>query len=122
MEKIKIIIADDHPVFRGGLMKMIGNDNEIEIIAEAENGEKALNKIIELNPDIALLDIDMPKMTGIQILKELKNVPVDRLEDSYSIIHSLRANTKKSDRTNKKILSFAGSFGDMTEKDYNEFV
>jgi hypothetical protein len=56
------------------------------------------------------------------ILKELKNVPVDRLEDLYSIIHSLRANTKKSDRTNKKILSFAGSFGDMTEKDYNEFV
>ncbi len=72
MEKIKIIIADDHPVFRGGLMKMIETDNEIKIIAEAENGEKALNKIIELNPDIALLDIDMPKMTGIQILKELK--------------------------------------------------
>ncbi len=56
------------------------------------------------------------------ILKELKNVPVDRLEDLYSIIHSLRANTKKSDKTNKKILSFAVSFGDMTEKDYNEFI
>ena len=56
------------------------------------------------------------------ILKELKNVPVDRLEDLYSIIHSLRANTKKSDSPNKKILSFAGSFADMTEKDYNEFV
>jgi len=56
------------------------------------------------------------------ILKELKNVPVERLEDLYSIIHSLRANTKKSDKTNKKILSFAGSFGDMTEKDYNEFL
>ncbi len=56
------------------------------------------------------------------ILKELKNVPVDRLEDLYSIIHSLRANTKKSDSKTKKILSFAGSFGDMTEKDYNEFL
>ncbi|CAN5233241.1 hypothetical protein BH20BAC1_BH20BAC1_20860 [soil metagenome] len=56
------------------------------------------------------------------ILKELKNVPVDRLEDLYSIIHSLRANTKKSDKISKKILSFAGSFGDMTEKDYDDFL
>lgn len=54
------------------------------------------------------------------ILKELKNVPVDRLEDLYSIIHSLRANTKKSDKRSKRILSFAGSFGDMTETDYND--
>lgn len=70
--KIRIIIADDHPVFRSGLKKTIETDEEIEIIGEAENGETALNKILELNPDIALLDIDMPKMTGIQILKELK--------------------------------------------------
>ncbi len=56
------------------------------------------------------------------ILKELKNVPVDRLGDLYSIIHSLRANKKKSDKTSKKILSFAGSFGDMSERDYNDFL
>lgn len=71
-KKISIIIADDHPVFRSGLMKIIETDKEIEIIGEADNGESALNKILELNPDIALLDIDMPKMTGIQVLKELK--------------------------------------------------
>ncbi len=71
-KKIRIIIADDHPVFRSGLMKTIEADKEIEIIGEADNGEKALNKILELNPDIVLLDIDMPKMTGIQLLKELK--------------------------------------------------
>lgn len=56
------------------------------------------------------------------ILKELKNVPVNQLEDLYSIIHSLRANTKKPGKTSKKILSFAGSFGDMSERDYNEFL
>jgi len=55
-------------------------------------------------------------------MKELKNVPVDRLKDLYSIIHSLRANTKKSDKTSRKILSFAGSFNDMTDKDYNDFL
>ncbi len=55
------------------------------------------------------------------ILKEIKNVPVDRLEDLYSIVHSLRANTKKSNNTAKKILSFAGAFGSMPEKDYKDF-
>ena len=56
------------------------------------------------------------------IMKELKNVPVDRLEDLYSIIHSLRANTKKTEKASKKILAFAGSFSDMTENDYNDFL
>jgi len=70
-KKIKIVIADDHPVFRNGLKKLIEEDPSIEIIGEAENGEKALELIIELNPLIAVLDIDMPKMSGIQVLKSL---------------------------------------------------
>ena len=71
-KKIRIIIADDHPVFRSGLRKIIEADENIEIIGEADNGETAFNKILDLNPQLALLDIDMPKMTGIQVLKELK--------------------------------------------------
>ncbi|MEO5995922.1 MAG: hypothetical protein ABIN89_04325 [Chitinophagaceae bacterium] len=61
-------------------------------------------------------------LTFNTILEELKNVPVDRLEDLYSIIHSLQIDTKKSDKTGKKILSFAGSFRDMSEKDYDDFL
>lgn len=76
-KKIKIIIADDHPIFRKGLRKIIEADNEIEILGEAENGESALKKILDLKPDIALLDIDMPKLTGIQVLKELKKRKVN---------------------------------------------
>ena len=56
------------------------------------------------------------------ILKELKNVPVDKLEDLYSIIHALQTNTRKVDKVNQEILSFAGSFEDMSESDYNDFV
>lgn len=70
-KKIKIIIADDHPVFRSGLKKLIEEDSSIEILGEAENGEKALELINELKPQIAVLDIDMPKMSGIQVLKSL---------------------------------------------------
>lgn len=76
-KKIKIVIADDHPIFRKGLRKIIEADNEIEILGEAENGESALKKILDLKPDIALLDIDMPKLTGIQVLKELKKRKVN---------------------------------------------
>lgn len=70
--KINIVIADDHPIFRNGLKQIIEEDEGIKIIGYAENGEKALEKIDELNPEIALLDIDMPKMTGLQVLKQMK--------------------------------------------------
>ncbi|MDQ3021793.1 MAG: response regulator transcription factor [Bacteroidota bacterium] len=77
MQKIKITIADDHPVFRSGLRKIIEEDNEIEIIGEADNGEKAIELIQELKPDIALLDIDMPKLSGMDVLKEMKKKKID---------------------------------------------
>ena len=56
------------------------------------------------------------------ILEELKSVPVDRLEDLYSFIHSLKANPKKSESSKKKILSYAGSFNTMPQKDYDDFL
>ncbi len=56
------------------------------------------------------------------IIKELKNVPVDRLEDIYSFINSLRANIKKPNSNREKILSFARSFEDMSEKDYDDYI
>lgn len=56
------------------------------------------------------------------ILKELKNVPVDKLGDLYSIVHSLQTNVKKPGNKTQKILSYAGSFGDMTKRDFGDFV
>ncbi|GAA4400012.1 hypothetical protein GCM10023187_12670 [Nibrella viscosa] len=56
------------------------------------------------------------------ILEELKDIPVNRLEDLYSLIHSLRADTKKSGAAHKQILSYAGSFRDMSQEDYDSFV
>jgi hypothetical protein len=56
------------------------------------------------------------------ILEELKNVPVEKLEDLYSIIHSLRTNIKKTDTKSQEILSYAGTFGDMSKSDYGDFV
>ncbi len=71
-KEISILIADDHPIFRSGLRQLIEGEKNIKIIGEADNGEKALEIIREKNPDIAILDLDMPKMTGLQVLKNLK--------------------------------------------------
>jgi hypothetical protein len=56
------------------------------------------------------------------ILKEIKDVPVNRLEELYQFIHSMTPSTKKTELSRKKILSFGGSFSDMSEKDYADFL
>ena len=69
--KIRIIMADDHPIFRSGLRQIIEEDNNIEILGEADNGQAALELIDKFKPDIVLLDIDMPVKTGLDVMKEL---------------------------------------------------
>jgi len=71
-KKITVIIADDHPIFRNGLKQMLNEEANIILLGEANNGEKALQLITEKKPDIAILDIDMPRMTGLEVLRELK--------------------------------------------------
>jgi len=69
--KIRIIMADDHPIFRSGLRQIIEEDSNIDILGEADNGKSALEMIDKFNPDIVLLDIDMPVMTGLDVMREL---------------------------------------------------
>jgi DNA-binding NarL/FixJ family response regulator len=71
-EKVKIIIADDHPIFRGGLRQVIDSEQKFQVVAEAEDGETALNLIEEQKPDIVIFDVNMPKMTGFVAAKELR--------------------------------------------------
>ena len=71
MEKIKVIIADDHPMMRRGIKSVLVTDAEIEIVAEAKDGEEAYNLICSLIPDVALIDVEMPKMTGLEILRRI---------------------------------------------------
>lgn len=72
MEKIKIIIADDHTMFLQGIVSLLENEENITILGKAENG-KAVFKIIEnAIPDIILLDISMPEMDGIEVTKIIK--------------------------------------------------
>lgn len=73
INEIKIIVADDHPAFRGGVKWAISTDSSIEIVGEAENGEDALELIRKHEPDLVVLDVDMPKMTGFDVARKLQN-------------------------------------------------
>lgn len=74
MNEIKIIIADDHPIFRSGLKGVIEKERNIEVVAEADTGTEALEKIKELKPAIAVLDLDMPEMDGFAVAEELQKL------------------------------------------------
>jgi DNA-binding NarL/FixJ family response regulator len=69
--EIRIVIADDHPMMRKGLRMSIEEDPELRIVAEASDGEMALEQIRKFRPDIALLDIDMPKLDGLGVARAL---------------------------------------------------
>ena len=69
--EIRIIIADDHPIVRKGLRQIIEADLRLKVLAEADDGEAAVALIEELKPEIAVLDVDMPKLDGFGVAREL---------------------------------------------------
>jgi len=71
--QIKVMLVDDHPVVRRGLRVMLDTSQDITIVGEAEDGLDAIEKAKECCPDVILLDIHMPKMSGMAALRELKS-------------------------------------------------
>ncbi len=70
---IRILIADDHPVVREGLRKLLAMEEDFEIVGEASDGREVLQMIEGLRPDVVLLDLKMPGMDGVRVLHALKN-------------------------------------------------
>ena len=68
--KIKILIADDHPIFREGIVKIVGQDPSYEIVGQCGDGGEVIGKIKELNPDIVIIDISMPGMSGLEVVRK----------------------------------------------------
>ena len=68
---LSIVIADDHPIVRRGLCDVIASDAGLRLVGEAGNGEEALRLIEELRPDIAILDVHMPELDGLQVARKL---------------------------------------------------
>lgn len=69
-----VLIVDDHPLFRRGLREVIDESRRFRVVAEASDGEQALRVIAELKPDIAVIDIDMPRMNGLEMVRSLRKL------------------------------------------------
>jgi NarL family two-component system response regulator LiaR len=79
-EKIRILIADDHPVVRKGLAALIETQPDLELVGEAEDGAQAVEKVLALRPDVTLLDLVMPRLDGIQAIREImRQLPKSRI-------------------------------------------
>ncbi len=75
-KNITIMIADDHLLMSEGIKQILELETDIDVIAQAEDGEEAIEKAVKYNPDVILLDINMPKMNGIDVLRRLKDLGV----------------------------------------------
>jgi two-component system response regulator NreC len=72
--KIRLLLVDDHAVVRTGLRMLLEGESDIEIVGEAENASDALNQISQLNPDVILMDIGLPDMSGIEATRKIMDL------------------------------------------------
>lgn len=70
---LRIVIADDHPIFRRGLCDVIETDPTLDLVGQAADGEEAIELIGRVSPDIAILDVHMPKLTGLQAARKVRD-------------------------------------------------
>src|SRR5207247_7283469 len=68
---IRIVIADDHAIFRDGLKRLLATQDDFQVLAEASDGKEAIALASELKPDVLLLDLAMPRVPGMEVLREL---------------------------------------------------
>ena len=95
---IRLVIADDHPVFRRGMRAILGAEPDTELVGEAMDGEEAVELALELSPHVILMDLNMPKVTGIEATRRILEVSpntailmLTMFEDDKSILAAMRA-------------------------------
>lgn len=74
MERIRVLIADDHPIIRDSLRTLIATEPDLELIGEAVNGDDAVKKAMALKPEVILMDLVMPVKDGLQAIEEIKQL------------------------------------------------
>ncbi|MEI7847733.1 MAG: response regulator transcription factor [Chloroflexota bacterium] len=101
MPPIRLMIADDHKLFREGLKALLSITEDIEIVAEAGDGQIALELFTTIQPDIILMDINMPGLNGIQVTQQIQSkypntgiIMLTMLEDDASVFAAMRAGAR----------------------------
>jgi len=98
MRKINIVIGDDHPIVRSGLKMLLEQEDNLSVVGEAEDGQQTLELVGRKRPDVAIVDIAMPKVNGIDVAKRVSDVYPDTrviiltmLKDSAYITKAMEA-------------------------------
>lgn len=100
MSAIRILIADDHPVFRFGLRMLLESESDLEVVGEAGTGEEALTKTAALQPDVVLMDINLPGMNGVEATQRIlqarprTGVLMVTMLDDNSLLAAVRAGAR----------------------------
>jgi DNA-binding NarL/FixJ family response regulator len=100
-DSIRVLIADDHPLFRDGMRGLLGSLPDMEVVGEASSGEQAIELARELQPDVILMDIQMPGINGIEATREILHTSprigvlvVTMFEDDDSVFAAMRAGAR----------------------------
>jgi DNA-binding NarL/FixJ family response regulator len=98
MPKIKVILADDHPLIRAGFKAMLGKTEAFQIVGEAEDGRELMAQISALNPDVVLVDITMPHVNGLEVIRhfrkqnsQLKIIVLTMHEESEYVLNAMKS-------------------------------
>ncbi|GAB4148214.1 MAG: response regulator transcription factor [Candidatus Promineifilaceae bacterium] len=98
MSDMKLLIVDDHPMFRQGLRDVLETDPRMKVVGQAADGEVAIELAQQLLPDVILMDINLPTINGLQVtrqiksrLPEIKVIVITGYDDTEQVVHALRA-------------------------------
>lgn len=101
MDVIKVVIIDDHPLFREGVRNVIDGEDDLDVVAEGTSGDQAIQLIRKLEPHVALIDINIPNMNGMQVTRQIGQenlqtavVLLTAYDDVEQVLHAFRAGAK----------------------------